>query len=74
MNGLGFIERDTACFDNFANKVGDDLSWISPIPGTEQVLAVLPAEFQTYLDEKLGDAGSILPTTCLLYTSDAADE
>ena len=72
MNGLGFIERDTACFDNFANKVGDDLSWISPIPGTEQVLAVLPEEFQTYLDEKLGDAGSILPTTTPSETTTAA--
>ena len=74
MNGLGFIERDTACFDNFANKVGDDLSWISPIPGTEQVLAVLPEEFQTYLDEKLGDAGSILPTTTPSETTTAATD
>ena len=62
MRSLGFIQKDTACADNFKQKLGSNYSWVSPIPGTEQTAEELPEEYRKYVQEKLDAKGSIIPT------------
>ena len=44
LKGIGLIVEDSECVNVFKTALGDQYTWISPIPGTELSIPVRPAE------------------------------